>query len=244
MRLKDQLNRLMTAALVDNRSEFAEYLMEQELVEMSTYLDVSTLTCLYNEVEDASVMQRCLTRFKVEVGSGQPSLTHAALLATTANVFASETVTSDAANKMLEMLIHRKEEKAQRDRMDLRIVKRLLEKLLGSFTHPLYEAITPFNRRMLFPNPLQARPRGELFIWAVLNNRNELALLFWRNADNAVALSLIGCNLYEKMVLTLPLYDNEGRLALANHKAHLEQAAKMMVELLYSKSRVRHTAHP
>ncbi|VDK24417.1 unnamed protein product [Taenia asiatica] len=195
--------------------------MEQELVEMSTYLDVGTLTCLYNEVEDASVMQRCLTRFKVEVGSGQPSLTHAALLATTANVFASETVTSDAANKMLEMLIHRKEEKAQRDRMDLRTVKRLLERLLGSFTHPLYQAVT------------------ELFIWAVLNNRNELALLFWRNADNAVALSLIGCNLYEKMVPTLPLYDTEGRLALANQKAHLEQAAKMMVELLYSKSRWR-----
>lgn len=76
----------------------------------------------------------------------------------------------------------------------------------------------------------------------MLNNLNELALVFWRNADNAVALSLIGCNLYEKMILTLPLYDTEGQLALANQKAHLEQTAKMMVELLYSKSRVRHAA--
>lgn len=109
---------------------------------MSTYLDVSTLTCLYNELEDASVMQRCLTRFKVKVESNQPSLTHAALLATTANIFASETETADTANKMLEMLIHRKKEKVQKNWINLPTVKRLLKKLLGSFTHPLYQVVT------------------------------------------------------------------------------------------------------
>ncbi|KAL5104863.1 Transient receptor potential cation channel subfamily M member 1 [Taenia crassiceps] len=63
--------------------------------------------------------------------------------------------------------------------------------------------------------------------------------MFWRNADNAVALSLIGCNLYEKMTLTLPPYDTEGQLALANQKAYLEQTAKTMVELIYAKSQWR-----
>ncbi|KAL5104836.1 hypothetical protein TcWFU_001429 [Taenia crassiceps] len=155
-----QLNRLMTAALLDDRREFAEYLMEQELVEMSTYLDVITLTCLYNGIEDASSMQRCLTRFNVRVEESQPGLMHAALLATTASIFAIETETSGAANTMLEMLIHRKQEKAEGDLINLHTVKRLLRKLLGSFTHPLYQAVTPFNRRVLFPNPLQARLRS------------------------------------------------------------------------------------
>ncbi|VDM35051.1 unnamed protein product [Hydatigera taeniaeformis] len=231
---KYQLNRLMTAALLDNRSEFAEYLIEQGLVEMSTYLDVMTLTHLYNELDDPSVMRRCLKRFKAEVESTQPTLTRAALLVTTANVFASETETSESANKLLEMLIHRKKEKVQKEWINLPTVQRLLKKLLGSFNHPLYLAVTPFNRRILFPNPLQ-----ELFIWAVMNNRNELALIFWRNADDAVALSLIGCNLYKKLAHTLPLYDTEGRLALDNQKVHFEQTAKMMIDMLYSKSRWR-----
>ncbi|EUB57796.1 Transient receptor potential cation channel subfamily M member [Echinococcus granulosus] len=217
---KYHLNRLMTAALLENRSEFAEYLIEQELVEMSTYLDVSTLTRLYNELEDPSVMRRCLERLKVEVKHTQPSLTRAALLATTANILVSETETSDTANKMLEMLIRRDKEKPK-DWINLPTVEGLLNKLLGSFNHPLYVEVT------------------ELFIWAVLNDRNELALIFWRNADDAVALGLIGCNLYGKMLQTLPLYNTEGRLAFANQKAYLEQAVKMMIELLYSKSRWR-----
>lgn len=78
----------------------------------------------------------------------------------------------------------------------------------------------------------------ELFLWAVLNNRHEMALIFWRNTSESLPLSIIACNIYQKLIDTLPAYDTEGRQALANQKDYFEQSAKTIIELCYEKSQV------
>ena len=43
-------------------------------------------------------------------------------------------------------------------------------------------------------------PYNDLFLWAVLNNMQEMALLFWRLGDEAMAKSLVACKLYHSLM--------------------------------------------
>lgn len=76
-------------------------------------------------------------------------------------------------------------------------------------------------------------------MWALLNNRHSLALIFWREAEDALALAMIGCNIYEKLSQSVPHYDTEGRLAMVHQKNEFEDYAKLIVDLCYTRSRVR-----
>uniref|UniRef100_A0A5K3G0X0 Peptidase_M13_N domain-containing protein n=1 Tax=Mesocestoides corti TaxID=53468 RepID=A0A5K3G0X0_MESCO len=228
-----RLKAIMSTALLEDRTEFVQFLIDLELVKMQTYLDMHTLNWLYNNVEDASILKTTLNYYGVIMKKGSPSLIGTALVATTANVLSMDTETAGEANRVLEMLFQRGPERDKGDWTNLPTISELLLKMLGSFSSPYYEDIMPFNRERLFPEPFQ-----ELFIWAVLNNRNALAMLFWRYADDAVPLGLIGCNLYHRMARALPSYDTEGRVMLANQKSYLEQTSKEMIELCYSKSNV------
>ena len=42
-------------------------------------------------------------------------------------------------------------------------------------------------------------PFNELFIWAVLNNMQKMALCFWKRGEEAMAKALIACRLYFAM---------------------------------------------
>ncbi|VDD78961.1 unnamed protein product, partial [Mesocestoides corti] len=216
--LEGRLKAIMSTALLEDRTEFVQFLIDLELVKMQTYLDMHTLNWLYNNVEDASILKTTLNYYGVIMKKGSPSLIGTALVATTANVLSMDTETAGEANRVLEMLFQRGPERDKGDWTNLPTISELLLKMLGSFSSPYYEDIM------------------ELFIWAVLNNRNALAMLFWRYADDAVPLGLIGCNLYHRMARALPSYDTEGRVMLANQKSYLEQTSKEMIELCYSKS--------
>lgn len=78
----------------------------------------------------------------------------------------------------------------------------------------------------------------ELFIWAVLYNRHEMALVFWRLTDDALSLGLVGCNLYFRMAICMPSYDTEAKLLLENQKDGLENMLTRILELCYAQSEV------
>ena len=42
-------------------------------------------------------------------------------------------------------------------------------------------------------------PFKELFIWAVLNNMQKMALCFWKRGEEAMAKALVACKLYFAM---------------------------------------------
>lgn len=132
----------MTAALLENSSEFVEFLIDQELVDMSTYLDVGTLNQLYNDVDDASTLNRTMKFYGVSMREPTTSLTSAALMTTTGNILAGDTNASNDTNKMLDMLLKRKKKQTQKEWTNLPTVRRLLKKILGSFDNPLYLAVT------------------------------------------------------------------------------------------------------
>ena len=43
------------------------------------------------------------------------------------------------------------------------------------------------------------RPCNALFIWAVLNNMQEMAMLFWQEGCEILSHALIACKLYKRM---------------------------------------------
>ncbi|VDD80292.1 unnamed protein product, partial [Mesocestoides corti] len=236
----NKLKDIMTTALLEDRTEFVQFLIDLELVKMQTYLDMSTLNWLYNNVEDASILKTTLNYYGVVMKQSSPSLVGTALMATTANVLSMDTETAGEANKVLEMLFQRRSVRAKRDWTNLPTISELLLKMLGSFSSPYYEDIMVSDTISLVQlgGNTSCCSLQELFIWAVLYNRNDLAMLFWQYADDAISLGLIGCNLYHKIARALPSYDTNGQLMLATQKLCLEQVSKAMIELCYSKSNV------
>ncbi|VDO05101.1 unnamed protein product [Rodentolepis nana] len=212
----------MTAALLENRNEFVQFLIDRELVEMSTYLSVNTLTYLYNNIDDPTNLRRVFDHYKIGLNQShiacQPtkirvSITQRNTLYATPKTFSRE------ADNIVNRAIRRREERARQDWINLPTIQILLNEILGSFHNPLY--ITA----------------NELFIWAILNNRHQLALIFWREAEDSLALSLIACNIYAKIVYSLPHYDTEGRQAMDHQKHEFEQYAKSIIGLCYTRSR-------
>ncbi|VUZ43246.1 unnamed protein product, partial [Hymenolepis diminuta] len=129
------------------------------------------------------------------------------------------------------MLTRRKQKIYRAEWTSLLKVKKLLKRILGNFESEKYDGITSANKKTMFSQPMQ-----ELFLWAILNNRHEMALIFWRNSSESLPLSIIACNIYQRLIDTLPAYDTEGRQTLADQKDYFERSAKTIIELCYEKS--------
>lgn len=63
-------------------------------------------------------------------------------------------------------------------------------------------------------------------------------MIFLRSAEEPFPLGLIGCNLYEMTIRTVPSYDTEGVRALEGQKNALEETVTHAVELCNAKSEV------
>ncbi|VDO03252.1 unnamed protein product [Rodentolepis nana] len=226
-----QINELVTAALLENQCEFIEVMIEQEVVEIPTYLKMSTLNTLYNHIDDPTILGRSFEMYGIQKAPTASNAVRKAKMTTAADTRSSSSSTEGKSMTIPDMLKQKKQKIYQAEWTNLRKVKKLLRLMLGNFESENYAEITPANSKTMFPQPMQ-----ELFIWAILNNRHEMALIFWRNANESLPLSIIACNIYQKMISTLPGYDTEGRRALAGQKDYFEQSAKTMIELCYEKS--------
>ncbi|VDO59149.1 unnamed protein product [Schistosoma margrebowiei] len=102
-------------------------------------------------------------------------------------------------------------------------------KMLGSFDNYLYETDKNFRSYYFCFNMMgifqflkkQFFVFGELFIWAVLHQRQEMALYFWELSENGLILALIGCCLYSNMIKSLPSYDTEARTLYESYELTL-----------------------
>ena len=72
-----------------------------------------------------------------------------------------------------------------------------LERTKNGKSH-VQEAVIPLDIRDFVPQSFR-HPFNELFIWAVLNNMQKMALCFWKHGEEAMAKALIACKLYLAM---------------------------------------------
>ncbi|KAF8569225.1 hypothetical protein P879_02586 [Paragonimus westermani] len=184
----ESLEPTMMDALLQDKPEFVRILL-QNGVAMRQFLTLERIHRLYNESKNREGLEKFLIH-KGLLGSQQ---TIRAL--PTANAIEKETVDIASNNNNNNINI----EQQVVDTSDnysfpvyLYTISRLAKKTIGRFAHHVYELDTP-----------------ELFLWAVLHQRQAMAMFFWEHSEDALTLSLIACVLYKEMVKALPNYDSE-----------------------------------
>ncbi|XP_078085377.1 transient receptor potential cation channel subfamily M member 2 [Mustelus asterias] len=184
------LHEAMFAALVGDKPGFVELFLENG-VNLCEFLLPETLVRLYNNIPPYTLLYKKLQ--KVLEGEKQPHI-------------------SDKVDGKGKVRLHH--------------VSIVLQELLGEFTEPLYKqlkdsqerkkfSISPIKINVLPSSPQDmhrtysqeseiceeevADPERDLFIWAVLQKRKDLASIFWVQAMDSIDSSLVACKILKKM---------------------------------------------
>ncbi|XP_038646188.1 transient receptor potential cation channel subfamily M member 2 [Scyliorhinus canicula] len=177
------LHQAMFAALVGNKPGFVELFLENG-VNLREFLSPETLVRLYNNIPPYTLLYKKLQ--KVMECEKQPQI-------------------SDKTDGKRKVLLHH--------------VSIVLKELLGEFTEPLYKQLKDTQERKRFSisprkvNDMQRTysqeseiweeeaedPERDLFIWAILQKRKDLASIFWVQAMDSIDSSLVACRILKKM---------------------------------------------
>lgn len=116
-------------ALLENQCKFIEVMIEQEVVEMSTYLKMETLNTLYNEIDDPSMLRSCFEKYGIPINS------------TGAVKGPIATAAANSESPMIDMLTRREQRFPHPQWTNLLKVKKLLRRILGNFESDNYAEI-------------------------------------------------------------------------------------------------------
>ncbi|XP_031436819.1 transient receptor potential cation channel subfamily M member 4-like [Clupea harengus] len=199
----DDLEDSMTDALVNDKPEFVRLFTENGL-NILDYLTNGRLESLYRTVSASSVvytlLQRHLSKCKAVTGF----------------VTGTGLGSSNSLDEMLASSLKELEMSRPVKEVSLFEVSRVLEDLLGDVCQGFYHALLsldkatsmrrPFKKVCKFlqgPCVYRAKrclyPWASLFIWAVLQNRREMAIYFWEMTGESVLSALCGCKLLREL---------------------------------------------
>uniref|UniRef100_A0A671YDH7 Histidine rich calcium binding protein n=1 Tax=Sparus aurata TaxID=8175 RepID=A0A671YDH7_SPAAU len=193
----DDLEDSMTDALINDKPQFVRLFTENGL-NILDYLTYGRLESLYRSVADGTMLYQLLQRRLVE------------RLGTVATVPTSSNM-PDSPSKVAAENMH------SGPVTDITLFEvRVLELLMGDVCQPFYydalglEQISSKRRalrrasKLLRGDCLYRRERclfpwASLFIWAVLQNRSEMATFFWEMAGESVLSALSGCKILREL---------------------------------------------
>ncbi|KAJ1121117.1 hypothetical protein NDU88_009245 [Pleurodeles waltl] len=205
----EDLYPVLTVALIENKPNFVQLFLDQG-VSLRDYVTWKNLTFLYNNIEPSTPFVQKL-------------------------------------EKILE------DEKKKQDGVKLHHVARALKSLLGEFTQPLYSRVTSealqkhspvvhftfqITRHMSVEHPpVPEYPIRDLLIWAVLQNRSELAEILWIECRDCIVAALACCRIMRELAKEEEDTDNiEAMLALAQQ---FEERAAGVFSECYRKNEER-----
>ncbi|KAJ3600386.1 hypothetical protein NHX12_031371, partial [Muraenolepis orangiensis] len=194
----EDLEDSMTDALVNDKPQFVRLFCENGL-NMVHYLTYSRLESLYRSLADSSLAYSLLQR----------RLTERRALADSLSVLNGAGQGSPSSPTRLMGSASAKE-------LCLYEVSRVLWDLLGDVCQPFYyvqlgldpsistrRGIRQVNKLLLgdclYREQCCLSPWASLFIWAVLQNRSEMAVYFWEMASESVLSALIGCKILREL---------------------------------------------
>uniref|UniRef100_A0A667X605 Histidine rich calcium binding protein n=1 Tax=Myripristis murdjan TaxID=586833 RepID=A0A667X605_9TELE len=221
----------MTDALVNNKPQFVRLFTENGL-NILDYLTYGRLESLYRSVADGTLAYQLLQRRLVErQGNSGSAHSVANLLDSSAKVTAGSTMSGPAKE------------------LSLFEVSRVLEMLMGDVCKPFYfdvlglENISSKRRALRSVASLLAKekrclfPWASLFIWAVLQNRSEMAVFFWEMAGESVLSALSGCKMLRE--LSKLESETETKLSMKELAQRFENLAHDVFSSCYQSSESR-----
>ncbi|XP_049916558.1 transient receptor potential cation channel subfamily M member 4-like [Epinephelus moara] len=193
----EDLEDSMTDALVNDKPQFVRLFTENGL-NILDYLTYGRLESLYRSVADGTVLYQLLQRRLAErLGTAVPVPT--SNLSDSPSRVATENIQSGPVTEI-----------------SLFEVSGVLELLMGDVCQPFYydalglEQMTSKRRALrraskllrgdcLYREKRCLFPWASLFIWAVLQNRSEMATFFWEMAGESVLSALSGCKMLREI---------------------------------------------
>ncbi|KAK7123104.1 hypothetical protein R3I94_020025 [Phoxinus phoxinus] len=204
----DDLKDSMTDALMNNKPQFVRLFIDHGLNILS-YLTYEKLEDLYNSIPDTSQVGKLLQHILKE---------------------------------------RRNESRNEKYRISIYEVSQLLEHLLGEVCQPIYNSVlkvdTNSTKRKAFKKACQVL-QGEcdyrkkacdhpwlcLFIWAVLQNRSEMAIFCWEMCGESVLTALGGCKLLRE--LSKLGIETEAKLSMKELAQKFENMAHDVFSMCY-----------
>uniref|UniRef100_UPI0037E908E4 transient receptor potential cation channel subfamily M member 4a n=1 Tax=Semicossyphus pulcher TaxID=241346 RepID=UPI0037E908E4 len=194
----EDLEDSMTDALINDKPQFVRLFCENGL-NILDYLTYRRLESLYGSLSDSSLVYILLQRRLSERQGLAGSLPH--LDPVTSPLKSPQSALTGVASAM---------------ELSLYEVSRLLWDLLGDVCQPFYygplgldhststrRALRHVNRMLLgeclYQDQRCLSPWAALFIWAVLQNRSEMAVYFWEMAGESVLSALGGCKMLREL---------------------------------------------
>ncbi|XP_031595231.2 transient receptor potential cation channel subfamily M member 4-like [Oreochromis aureus] len=211
----------MTDALINDKPQFVRLFTENGLNIME-YLTYGRLESLYRSVPDGTLLyqllQQCLAERLAMVERHSPS---------------------EKQNSSTKLLKDNNEDGPVKE-VTLFEVSRVLELLMGDVCQPFYyqplrleftsskgtalrRASKVLRGRCKYQDRPCLDPWASLFLWAVLQNRKEMALYFWEMAGEAVLSALGGCKILRE--LSKLEIENETKLSLKELAQRFENLA-------------------
>uniref|UniRef100_A0A669EY66 Transient receptor potential cation channel subfamily M member 4 n=1 Tax=Oreochromis niloticus TaxID=8128 RepID=A0A669EY66_ORENI len=204
----------MTDALINDKPQFVRLFTENGL-NILEYLTYGRLESLYRSVPDGTVLyqllQQCLAERLAMVERHSPS---------------------EKQNSSTKLLKDNNEDGPVKE-VTLFEVSRVLELLMGDVCQPFYyqplrleftsSKGTVLRGRCKYQDWPCLDPWASLFLWAVLQNRKEMALYFWEMAGEAVLSALGGCKILRE--LSKLEIENETKLSLKELAQRFENLA-------------------
>uniref|UniRef100_A0A4W6G5S7 Transient receptor potential melastatin 4b3 n=1 Tax=Lates calcarifer TaxID=8187 RepID=A0A4W6G5S7_LATCA len=194
----EDLEDSMTDALINDKPEFVRLFTENGL-NILDYLTYGRLESLYRSVADGTLLYHLLQRHLVE------------RLGTTAPAYAQSNQQGSPSKLSAEKM-----QNGPVTEISLFEVSRVLELLMGDVCQPFYfdalglenisskrRALRRVSKLLRGDCPYRERrclyPWASLFIWAVLQNRSDMATFFWEMAGESVLSALSGCKILREL---------------------------------------------
>ncbi|KAM4623337.1 transient receptor potential cation channel subfamily M member 4-like isoform 1-T1 [Polymixia lowei] len=233
----EDLEDSMTDALVNNKPQFVRLFTENGL-NILDYLTYGRLESLYSSVADSTLAYRLLQRRLAE-RQGTAGSVHSL-----ANLLDSSPSKGSAGSQ----------QSGPAKELSLFEVSRVLEMLMGDVCQPFYytalglEFIT--SKRKAFKRASKLLrgdcsyreqrclfPWASLFIWAVLQNRSDMAVYFWEMAGESVLSALSGCKMLRE--LSKLESETETKLSMKELAQRFENVAHDVFSSCYQSSETR-----
>ncbi|XP_063047033.1 transient receptor potential cation channel subfamily M member 4a [Engraulis encrasicolus] len=235
----EDLEDSMTDALVNDKPQFVRLFTENGL-NILDYLTNQRLESLYKSVCDSSLVYALLQR-KLNERQGLTNLSPA-----------SSTPPDDSTP--LKSPISPLNDPSSARELSLYEVSRVLWDLLGDVCQPFYygplgldhgtstrKALKQVTKTLLgecsYKEQRCLSPWASLFIWAVLQNRSEMAIYFWQMAGESVLSALSGCKMLRE--LSKMETETDSKLAMKELAQRFEDLAHDVFSECYKSSESR-----
>uniref|UniRef100_A0A0X3Q5K9 Transient receptor potential cation channel subfamily M member 2 n=1 Tax=Schistocephalus solidus TaxID=70667 RepID=A0A0X3Q5K9_SCHSO len=218
---------LFTEAILRENHEMLKVILEQKF-NLQQYLNVEVLQYLYQAAANRKSFERSLSAFKIKVNKNtrQHCIKHYGSM----DLTIPQQCPSYECQPIVQLDDPHEKKSVSNSGSNIQLyhVNRLMKNLIGHFDCVYYEltSTTPSRElgQMRFQNPFQ-----ELFLWAALFQKHELALFFWHRSTDGIFLAIVGTCLARRHAALTTVSETLLKEELSANADEFENLAVQMV---------------